>query len=48
MRLVQAHRVNLVPLLTHTFNLDEIAAAYDLFGNRKDEVLKVMIRVAQG
>jgi threonine dehydrogenase-like Zn-dependent dehydrogenase len=47
-RLVQAHRMNLVPLLTHTFNLDEISAAYDLFANRKKEVLKVAIRVALG
>jgi threonine dehydrogenase-like Zn-dependent dehydrogenase len=37
-----------VPLLTHTFNLDEISAAYDLFANRKKEVLKVAIRVALG
>jgi threonine dehydrogenase-like Zn-dependent dehydrogenase len=46
MRLVQAHRLNLVPLLTHTFNLDQIADAYDLFANRKDDVLKVAIRVS--
>jgi threonine dehydrogenase-like Zn-dependent dehydrogenase len=46
MRLVQAHRLNLVPLLTHTFNFDEIADAYDLFANRKDDVLKIAIRVS--
>jgi threonine dehydrogenase-like Zn-dependent dehydrogenase len=46
MRLVQAHRLNLVPLLTHTFTLDQIAAAYDLFANRKDDVLKVAIQVS--
>ena len=45
MRLVQAHRLNLVPLLTHTFTLDQIADAYDLFANRKDDVLKVAIQV---
>jgi threonine dehydrogenase-like Zn-dependent dehydrogenase len=45
-RLVQAHRLNLVPLLTHTFNLDQIAEAYDLFAQRKDDVLKVAIRVS--
>ena len=31
MRLVQARRINLVPLLTHTFPLEQIAEAYDLF-----------------
>ena len=45
MRLVQAQRLNLVPLLTHTFTLDQIADAYDLFANRKDDVLKVAIQV---
>jgi threonine dehydrogenase-like Zn-dependent dehydrogenase len=45
MRLVQAHRLNLVPLLTHTFSLDQISEAYDLFARRKDEVLKVAIQV---
>ena len=45
MRLVQAHRLNLVPLLTHTFTLDQISEAYDLFARRKDEVLKVAIQV---
>jgi alcohol dehydrogenase len=45
MRLVQAHRLNLVPLLTHTFPLDRIADAYELFAQRKDDVLKVAIHV---
>lgn len=45
MRLVRSHRVNLVPLLTHTFAFDQIAEAYDLFAQRKDEVLKVAIKV---
>jgi len=45
MRLVEAHRFNLIPLLTHTFTLDQIAEAYDVFTRRKDEVLKVAIHV---
>jgi threonine dehydrogenase-like Zn-dependent dehydrogenase len=45
MRLVQAHRIDLTPLLTHTFRFDQIGAAYDLFANRKDNVLKVAIKV---
>lgn len=45
MRLVQAHRINLVPMLTHTFTLRQIAEAYDLFANRRNGVLKVAIKV---
>jgi len=32
------------PLLTHTFTLDKIREAYDLFGSRKDGVIKVAIK----
>jgi threonine dehydrogenase-like Zn-dependent dehydrogenase len=46
MRLVESQRLNLVPLLTHTFTLDQIAQAYDLFAQRKDQVLKVAVRVS--
>lgn len=42
--LVQHGRVDLRPLLTHSFPLQEITAAYDLFGHRRDGVLKVAIR----
>jgi threonine dehydrogenase-like Zn-dependent dehydrogenase len=31
-------------LLTHTFSLDNIGQAYDLFGERVDGVMKVAIR----
>jgi threonine dehydrogenase-like Zn-dependent dehydrogenase len=44
MEMVRHHRVDLTPLLTHTFALDDIAQAYDLFGERLDEVMKVAIR----
>ena len=44
MELVAAKRLNLRPLLTHDFTLDEIGKAYDLFGSRGDGVLKVAIR----
>ena len=44
MELVRHNRVDLRPLLTHTFTLDEITKAYDVFANRKDGVLKVAIR----
>ena len=45
MRLVEAGRMDLRPLLTHRFPLDRIAAAYELFSSRADGVLKVAIDV---
>ena len=44
METVRHGRVDLRPLLTHTFTLDRIAEAYDLFGERMDGVLKVAIK----
>jgi alcohol dehydrogenase len=44
MELVLHQRVDLSPLLTHRFTLDQILAAYDLFGHQRDGVLKVAIR----
>src|SRR5437763_1536037 len=44
MAMVQTKRFDLTPLLTHTFSLDQIVEAYDLFGSRRDGVLKVAIR----
>ena len=41
---VRSGRVDLTPLLTHTFPLDRIVDAYGLFGGRRDGVLKVAIR----
>jgi threonine dehydrogenase-like Zn-dependent dehydrogenase len=46
MRLVASRRIDLTPLLTHVFSLDEIARAYELFGSRSAGVLKVAIRVS--
>ena len=45
MALVAEGRVDLTPLLTHTFPLDLITEAYELFGSRKQNVLKVAIEV---
>jgi len=42
--IVQHGRVDLRPLLTHTFALQDITQAYELFANRRDGVLKVAIR----
>jgi alcohol dehydrogenase len=44
MEVIKSGRVDLTPLLTHTFSLEQIADAYDLFGERMDGVLKVAIR----
>ena len=43
MELVLHKRVDLTPLLTHSFSLSEITDAYDLFGNQRDGVLKVAV-----
>ena len=42
--MVRTGRVDLTPLLTHTFPLAEIGEAYALFGERRDGVIKVAIR----
>lgn len=44
MEMVRSGRVDLTPLLTHTFSLDDIAEAYELFGERRDGVMKVAIK----
>jgi len=44
MEVVRHGRVDLTPLLTHSFPLDRIGEAYDLFGERLDGVMKVAIR----
>jgi threonine dehydrogenase-like Zn-dependent dehydrogenase len=41
---VESGRVDLNVLVTHEFKLDDIVAAYDLFGNQRDGVLKVAIK----
>jgi alcohol dehydrogenase len=44
MEMVRTGRVDLTPLLTHCFALDQIEDAYALFGERRDGVIKVAIR----
>lgn len=43
MAVIQARRVDLSPMVTHRFKLDEIESAYELFGQQRDGVLKVAI-----
>jgi alcohol dehydrogenase len=45
MELVRSGRVDLTPLLTHTFPFDRILAAYELFGGRRDGVIKVAVKM---
>jgi alcohol dehydrogenase len=44
MELVRHGRLDLRPLLTHTFSLDRITEGYKLFGERREGVIKVAIR----
>ncbi len=44
MELVRHGRIDLTPLLTHRFSLDDIAEGYRVFGERREGVLKVAIR----
>jgi 2-desacetyl-2-hydroxyethyl bacteriochlorophyllide A dehydrogenase len=45
MELVSSGRIDLTPLLTHSFPLERITEAYDIFGERREGVLKVAIWV---
>jgi threonine dehydrogenase-like Zn-dependent dehydrogenase len=44
MELVRHGKLDLTPLLTHIFPLERIAEAYELFGSRREGVIKVAIR----
>ena len=43
MDVIASGRIDTRPLVTHRFALDDIEAAYDLFANQRDGVLKVAI-----
>jgi threonine dehydrogenase-like Zn-dependent dehydrogenase len=43
MSVISSGRIDLGPLVTHRFKLDQIEEAYDLFANKRDGVLKVAI-----
>ncbi len=45
MNAVASGRVDLKPLVTHRYRLDEIEEAYELFANQRDGVLKVAVSV---
>jgi threonine dehydrogenase-like Zn-dependent dehydrogenase len=37
-------RFDVVPLFTHVFRLDQITEAYELFGERREDMIKVVIK----
>jgi alcohol dehydrogenase len=41
---VRSGRIDLTPLITHSYSLNNIQEAYELFGSQRDGVLKVAIR----
>ncbi len=43
MTVIQGRRLDLRPLVTDRFKLDDVEAAYELFANQRDGVLKVAI-----
>ena len=43
MAVIAARRVDLEAMVTHRFKLDDIEAAYELFGHQRDGVLKVAL-----
>ncbi|HEX3983036.1 MAG TPA: NAD(P)-dependent alcohol dehydrogenase [Acidisoma sp.] len=43
MSVIQSGRVDLKPLVTHHFKLDQVEEAYDLFSHQRDGVLKVAL-----
>lgn len=46
MGLVEKGRVDLKPLATHSFSLDDALEAYDLFENHKEKCLKVLLKTS--
>lgn len=45
--LIASGKIDTTPLITHTYPLKDIAAAYDLFENQRDGVIKVAIEMPQ-
>ncbi|MBZ8141593.1 alcohol dehydrogenase [Rubrivivax gelatinosus] len=44
MNVIEAGRLDLGPMVTHHYRLDDIVAAYELFANQRDGVLKVALK----
>jgi threonine dehydrogenase-like Zn-dependent dehydrogenase len=44
LNLVEYKQIDLSPLVTHTFSLDDAVEAYDLFENHQDRCMKVLLK----
>ncbi len=44
MEMIRRERVDLTPMITHRFPLDNIVEAYQLFGERRDNVIKIAVK----
>ena len=44
LKLIEEKKIDTTPLITHTFSLKEIEKAYDIFENRKKQVIKIAIQ----
>lgn len=44
LELIAQGKLDTTPLITHTYPLADIEAAYDLFEHRRDGVIKVAVR----
>ena len=44
MEVIDSNRVDFSSMVTHHYKLEDIAAAYELFANQRDGVLKVAIK----
>ena len=44
LELIASGKIDTTPLITHTYALKDIEAAYNLFENRQDGVIKIAIK----
>ena len=43
LKLIEEGKIDTTPLTTHRYSLADISEAYDLFENRKDNVIKTVL-----
>lgn len=43
--LIEQGKIDTTPLITHTYPLEDIAAAYELFEQRQDGVIKIAVEI---
>ena len=48
MKLIESGKIDGTCLITHRFNLEDAMTAYDIFENKKDGVIKVVLKIPQG